>query len=178
VKFCIVALPRSRTAWLAAWLGAEHEPLSRADSLEELPEGVCDTGSVLFFPALFRRYPDARYLFVFRDIADVLASMHSVNQPILGLTDAAKRLETLYSAVRSHDNVRAVRFDQLSDLPTLCAVWAHLKGTPFDAERASRMIVENIQADLAAIAARVSRPRMEALLRSAQGEGVCLTGAR
>jgi hypothetical protein len=165
LKFCVVALPRSRTAWLAAWLGVEHEPLASLDSLDNLPDGVVDTASALFFPAIYRRWPDARYLFVFRDIADVLASMQSVNQPIHGLPAAAQRMESLYHAARGHDNVRAIRFDQLSDLPTLCAAWAHLKGTPFDAERASQMIVENIQADLAAIAARVEPLRLQKMLR-------------
>lgn len=147
MKYCVVALPRSRTAWLAAWLGVEHEPLSRVDSLDEAPEGVVDTASALFFPGLFRRWPDARYLFVFRDLAQIARSSVSAGLSVDALPMLRQAQDAAHRAVQGRENVAAVTFDELGDPAALERVWGHLRTDPFDAERTQRMAGQNIQAE-------------------------------
>lgn len=168
MKFCVVALPRSRTAWLARWLCVEHEPLSRIGSLDELPDGVVDTASALFFPAIYKRWPDARYLFVFRDFPEIRKSAQKVGITTTGLPELAQRQLDAYHAVCWRDNVRAVRFEQLSDLQTLCSVWTHLTREPFSAVRAKRMCGENIQCDPTALCKSVDIARFKKLLQESR----------
>src|SRR6185436_7550221 len=97
MRYFVITLPRSRSAWLAEWLGAAHEPLSRCASLSELPDGGCvDTGSALFFPALWKRWPEAKYLFLFRDLADIARSAISVGLPTEGLQRMRTAQEAAY----------------------------------------------------------------------------------
>ncbi len=147
MKSCLVSMPRSRTAWLAAWLGVEHEPLSRLDSLDDAPECVVDTASAVLFNGLFTRWPKARYVFVFRDLGDVIASCKRVGFPTQGLVKARAMQNRAFDSVKHLDSVISVSFDRLSEIETLQTIWTHLGRGEFDAERAGAMAKQNIQAD-------------------------------
>ncbi len=171
MKYAVIALPRSRTAWLAHWLGASHEALSRCGSLDDLTaDGIVDTGSALFFPAIWKRWPDARYLFVFRDLADVIRSAEQVDLPTSGLPALRDRLLDAYTHVQSNENVQAVHFNRLSNLGALEAIWVHLKGAGFDLKRTTALNRRNIQADLSALFDRMDAGRTQRLLAT-QGGG-------
>jgi hypothetical protein len=165
MRYAVITLPRSRSTWLAEWLGAEHEALSRIGSLDELTvEGIVDTGSALFFDALWHRWPDARYLFVFRDMREIATSCERVGLPIDGLPALRTRQEVAYASVAGAPNVRAVHFHQLDDMDTLARLWSFLKGTKFDEGRAREMIGRNIQCDIPAILGGLDAARTQRLV--------------
>jgi hypothetical protein len=165
MKYAVIALPRSRTAWLAHWLGASHEPLSRTDNLDDLPEGIVDTGSAIFFPALWKRWPKAHYLFVFRDQTDIVRACEKVGLPTEGLAMLRDKLLDAYTVVQTQENVLAVHFNRLSSLGALEAIWAHLKGAGFDRDRTEQLIRRNIQADLSALFDRMDAGRTQRFLK-------------
>jgi len=168
MRYAVITLPRSRSAWLAEWLGAEHEALSRIGSLDELTaEGIVDTGSALFFDGLWHRWPNARYLFVFRDIRDIARSCERAGLPTVGLDSLRTRQETAYASVAGAENVRVVHFHQLDDMDVLASIWSFLKGTKFDESRTRRLIGVNIQCSIPAVLEGMDPARMRCLL--AQG---------
>lgn len=86
----VLSFPRSRTAWLSAWLtGAGvfcfHEAWKLADSPAQLhalmstkgpgPVVNSDSSNVFFLPALQEEFPDARYIRILHDEDAVLASL-------------------------------------------------------------------------------------------------------
>jgi len=166
LKYAVITLPRSRSTWLAEWLGAEHEALSRIGSLDELTaDGIVDTGSALFFDGLWHRWPDARYLFVFRDMRDIARSCERVGLPTVGLESLRTRQETAYASVAGAPNVRVVHFHQLDDMDTLAGVWSFLKGTKFDERLTRELMGRNIQCDPTYVLAGMDAERTQNLAK-------------
>jgi hypothetical protein len=124
VKVCVFGLPRSRTAWFAAWLGAKHEALAHAASLAELPERMSDTATI-FAPAVVKAYPNARYLFVFRDPLEVAAAAVRLGFPPEGVPALCDGLEEAY---RACPGALAVRYEEID--ARLPEIWAHLMDGP------------------------------------------------
>lgn len=179
IPFFIIALPRSRTAWLSAFLTTDagkclHDPLSQCESLDDLKSlmvsyeaiGCVDTSSPLFFNAIYARWPDAKYLFVFREPLEIAASLDALGMPSGEVQKMQVRMNSAYLSVRERENVRALPYFHLSQLPALGAIWEFLIGTPFDADRAERMIPMNIQIDPRQALADCDEERILKLLRS------------
>ena len=152
MKYAVITLPRSRSTWLAEWLHAEHEALSRIGSLDELTaEGIVDTGSAAFFDALWAKWPHAAYLFVFRPLEDIERSAEKVGLGTGGLRTLQKRQEAAYASVCGAPNVRAVNYADLDDMDTLARLWGFLKNSKFDEARTRALIGRNIQCDPCAV---------------------------
>lgn len=101
----MVCLPRSRSAWLCAFLNpiavTMHDPLKHCASIADLgveidhqrlvsgvetPIFVADTAAVFFYDQITMRFPGAKYFFVFRSPTEVsasLAALGAVNEHIL-----------------------------------------------------------------------------------------------
>jgi hypothetical protein len=160
MKYAVITLPRSRSTWLAEFLGAEHEALSRIGSLDELTaEGIVDTGSAVFFDGLWHRWPNAKYLFVFRDVRDIARSCAKAGMPANGLDSLRARQEAAYASVAGADNVRVVHFHQLDDMDVLAGLWSFLRGSKFDEARTRHMMGRNVQCDPKAVLAGMDAER-------------------
>ncbi len=131
----VFCLPRSRTAWLAYFLKpvawTMHDPLKQCASIDELGEKVdailtlhphqpivvVDTAAVLFHMQIAGRFPDARYVFVWRDPTDVLASINTAfkgefPRDLLDRYNAA--MVSAQSAVGARRDMKLnVRFDEI-----------------------------------------------------------------
>lgn len=153
MKTCVFGLPRSRTAWLAAWLGAEHEALSRVASLDELPDHISETATI-FAPALAARFPEARYLFVFRDPAESARSCVAAGLPVEGLP---LLIDGLHAACAIARHGLAVDYAAIDE--HLPEIWAHLR----DGDMADPP--GHIEADCAALIAATDWNKTNALLR-------------
>jgi len=140
--FFILALPRSRTAWLSNWFTTEtsycsHDPsrfckgpqdlkklLHKGDSYgpwegleyEVSPKrdyyGSADSVNGWWFESLLRLYPHAKFALINRDINEVQASC----ERIFG-DPCDKELDALVSIhddLRSRDDIKVVDFDSLN----------------------------------------------------------------
>src|SRR6187549_949658 len=88
--FFILALPRSRTKWLSEFLThgdvlCHHELIAHCNDLDELAtlgrNGSSETLGLLLWRALYDRYPNAKYVLVQRDPAEVEDSMRRQEVP-------------------------------------------------------------------------------------------------
>lgn len=97
-----IGLPRSRTAWLCAFLKrgnafCSHDPLKTCESIEDLakqyvdpfvqassrspsPFFIADTSAAFFFDEIYERFPNARYLVVRRALSGVIKSLRASTQ--------------------------------------------------------------------------------------------------
>lgn len=157
VPFAILALPRSRTAWLSAWLTdgdrvCYHEALGYAhtrDTLRRLAadrHGLAETSGLALPRVLHSALPDANYLVVRRDPQQVIASLDRLGA--LGARASVRAGETtLNDAVRflsERAHVMDVRYEELNDLDCLRAVWRFLRGDAHDEARTRRFMAMRI----------------------------------
>lgn len=139
----VLSLPRSRSAWLAHWLGivsgapVGHDTAIRAESVDEWLEtvtwrlrGSCETGAAEAWPVLRRAVPGCRVAVVLRPMAEVVASLraHGVEPPVEDLERRAAALADL----SGEEGVLTVGFDALRDPRTCARVQEHCLGTPLD----------------------------------------------
>jgi hypothetical protein len=111
--FFIASLPRSRTAWLANFLTYQesfcyHEPMNKT-KLQDYPfllrkpckkyVGVSDSMNSLVMDQLIELFPDARIVVIWRDVAQVEASLNRLGMPCPGLIKKiAKELDRIVGA--------------------------------------------------------------------------------
>jgi hypothetical protein len=133
MKFLIYAMPRSGSAWLANFLTYDglvchHDPLGRM-SFEEANqlEAAVDTGAYLFR----NRMKAEKTFALVRSVKDCNRSLKK-----LGLLPVAE-----------DQNILAPTFcyERLFDIGYLSELWALVRGTPFDVERARMLVDLNIQ---------------------------------
>jgi len=161
--YFIVALPRSRTAWLANLLThghsyCHHEAIVRcnpANVLHDLKEvlsnahphykftGDSDSGLPLLWPQLKEAFPSARYVFIERPFRDALKS-HIKAFPCLdpvNVEDAFCQIDNALEVMRlTVDKFITVQYDQLDD-PHICKyIWDFCApGERFDFERSEML---------------------------------------
>ena len=146
--FVILALPRSRTAWLSAWLSDRdrvclHDALAYAHSRDALlaltagGNGLAETAGMVLPRVLHDTLPDARYLIVRRDPKHVEASLSH-----LGVWNSHRVVEegnrALHDAaayLRTHAPVREIAYSDLGSFDVLCEVWNFLRGDAHDEDR-------------------------------------------
>lgn len=138
----ILALPRSRTAWLANFLTTEktfcyHDPLANMWSYRDVSSlkmdritGVADTGLALFDLSIF----DCKKLIIERSLNDVYASLDK----FLPEVDLSNLNEKLYRI----EGLR-IGFDEINE--RLEEIWDYCTGLPFDALRADQLKNMNVQ---------------------------------
>ena len=153
--FFIISLPRSRSAWLANFLTAGdgfcfHEALRSVQTLDEYEQkvkaetlkyesvGDADPSLVPVLGEIVKRFPDAKFVVVRRDVLAVGVS-HAAAFPKLVMTTEQlvtldKQIEALLTDV-NEDQVMEVAFEDL-DLPQACnAIHQFCLGRPMDALR-------------------------------------------
>lgn len=137
--FIILALPRSRTAWLARYLTygdwtCGHEEIRHLRSMSDLRSwlsqdcaGTAETSGANWWRMLLKYRPDARILTVRRPVEDCVESLMALDLRGTAQFDRAeitailKKLDTkLNQAEQRFANVMSVRFDDLA-LEATCA---------------------------------------------------------
>lgn len=136
--FFIVALPRSRTTWLSAFLTGPnilcyHEATRVCASMDDLAlllattprhyAGNCDGFNLAIFDDLVRRFPGAKFVTILRPVPDVRRSLDRVGLPVGEKHLAAMDAALHECAGRSH---MALAFDELDDEEAVRALWDEL----------------------------------------------------
>jgi len=165
--FVVFALPRSRTAWLAQWLGSvagapvAHDLAIESDTIDAWLEvlfrgvrGTVETGAVEGWPILRRAIPDCRIAVVLRPLAQVVASLKAMGLPV-PLADLERRAAALEEVARE-PGALVLQYNALAD-PRACAVLQeHCLGLPFDWLTWLAFERRNVQLDLPARMARLA----------------------
>ena len=143
IDFMIVALPRSRTTWLANFLTTDktfcfHDPLAEMSSYRELfalktdrITGIADTGIGYFDLAEFH----CPKVIIERDLSAVNAEMSAMLGMDIDLSDLSRRIASI-------EGLR-IGFDEIND--RLEEIWDHCTGLPFDSLRAEHLKNMNVQ---------------------------------
>lgn len=146
--FFICALPRSGTAWLANFLTwgdcfCFHEGLCGCESLAQLQArfdrartpfvGCSDTALAHVLPAVYQHWPDAKYVFLSRDVDDVCASLERLKLPTAAIGDM---LLPFWWGFSNIPNSMTIEYETLFSSATMKDVWAFLElEDPFPFER-------------------------------------------
>ena len=154
-QFIIYGLPRSRTAWLAAFLShgdwrCHHDAILEAESLWDLEDilskphtGTVETGLTRGFLVMRDLFPNARVVVVRRPVSDVAESAANLGweYPDGYLEEEAERLDLI-----SHiPGVLTVTFESLASEAVCKAVYEHCLQQPFDRSWWAALARKNIQ---------------------------------
>lgn len=183
--FIVLALPRSRTKWLAQYLSYEewqcgHDELQFCRSLEDVqtwfnqPDiGSCETAAAPFWRLLLRYQPDIRIVTVRRNVMDVL---YSVIRAVPDC-DQATVLRVLRATDRKLDQIEAripgvlsVRYAELATEATCARVFEHCLPYAHDAAWWKLCAAQRISGNLAAQCryATAYLPQLQKLARTAK----------
>lgn len=157
-NFFITGLPRSRTAWMAAFMStgnthcfhdllADCEPSGMRAKMNCRARWVGDSDSALTFfnKEVNQEFPKAPWLVIHRKSSEVQASLNRV-EGVPCSEDLMHRMETLLSETKRVVNPMIARFDQLDDEGTMREIVAHLcPGMEFNKERFELFKLMNIQ---------------------------------
>lgn len=160
-RFFIYSLPRSGSSWLSQFLSMPgsycyHEPFADMgwkrllDHMEDRPEpcvGAIDTSA--YQQGLLRTTELDMYVLI-RNKIDIASSFKRKGW-LFDLASENDRFETVTRPLTP------IHYSMLHDLKYLEDVWGQIVGTPFDYERASRLVEMNIQRTFASVAERVVR---------------------
>lgn len=188
-KFMILGLPRSRTTWLAEWLGFEgryavgHDLAVECSSVQDFEDslaavdGSVETGAVLGWRLIREWHPEIRLATVHRPLRDVLNSLERLGLGSAHGPDMEARMEML-RALAQQPGVVNVSFDELNDERTCALLWEHVLRTDFDFEWWKEMLSRNVQIDmparlrrLRANASGLDRLKMEIVYEVSQLDG-------
>jgi hypothetical protein len=134
----VIALPRSRTAWLCNWLSEHaacfHEPLAECAGLPDFhnmlrpylagPVVAADTAFPLVIDGLLTRFPSARFIVIQRDPAAVGRSIAQLGLPsddFGRVVHAFKR--AVYRLQRSERDTFVLDAHQLDDDAVARRLW-------------------------------------------------------
>lgn len=146
-NFVVLALPRSRTAWMARFLTygdwiCGHEEIRHARSLDDLHAwlgmnhtGTVETAGAPFWRWLTAAHPDIRIVVVRRPVDEVVASLTALNMGFeqASLTAAMVRIDRKLSqiAIRVPD-VLSLDYANLSTEAGCARLFEHCLGIPHD----------------------------------------------
>lgn len=158
-RFFITGLPRSRTAWMAAFMSAGnsfclHEPRNWTSVWQGngagVHAGISDSGLGFQLENIIDTYAP-RILIIDRPIAEVEASLAALNTG-LPRTNFCEILHKSLSKFNTGEkNIMRVPYHLLSDMRTVQKVFWHLTPfEPFDEGRFLKMKDQNIQVDVRA----------------------------
>lgn len=162
-KFVVTGLPRSRTAWMAAFLSTGetlclHEPSYRMMSIEDLNEildtnfykhiGVSESGLGFFAPWILENL-QCRMLVIERDFGDVERSMRKFGFPPQFSYDYCAVVMESLLAVKRHPLVKWVHFNSLVNKRVMQDIyWWLMPGMAFDEARWTEFEGMKIEADI------------------------------
>jgi hypothetical protein len=166
-QFVVLALPRSRTAWLAHYLGyagrrVGHDIAIECASIEDFlgsfergMTGTVETGAVIAWRLMLEALPSAKFVVVTRPLEEIYSSLARLGvRPIPG--ELESRAELLAQAC-GHLRVESVAFRDLAD--PQCARWLfeYCLDLPWDEAWHDRLARLNIQVDIEARMRQLTR---------------------
>ena len=165
--FVVLALPRSRTAWLSRFLTygdwmCGHEELRHTRSLDDVTAwfsqpniGTAETAAAPWWRLLDRFAPGARILIVRRPVSEVVDSLMNIpglsfDRAVLERTIA--KLDRKLDQIEARcDNVLSVNFDDLNDEMVCAIAFEHCLPHAHDPEHWARLAPVNVQIDMPAL---------------------------
>jgi hypothetical protein len=160
--FIVLALPRSRSAWLAHWLSypgkfVGHDISIECKSVDEFlasyrngMAGTVETGAMIGWRLLKHELPGLRTLVVMRDVHDVLCSLAKQGVASPAVTDEIASRAYMLAAISAAPGVKTIDWQDLNDPFLREALWDWLLQIPFDPDWDARFAFTNIQIDFAA----------------------------
>lgn len=186
--FVIMALPRSRTAWLARFLSYRdwscgHDEIRHARGMDDLASwlsqpntGTVETGAAPFWRTLRKLRPDARVVIVRRPVEDVVASVLRTGPAFdqVALCAAMRRLDHKLDQVeRRWPGALVVPFRDLADEATCARIFEHCLPHRHDPTWWRTWSTINIQIDMAAVVRFMAAHRVQ--LEKITAQVKCLT---
>lgn len=158
--FVIFALPRSRTAWLSAFLSyqghvCEHDLAPQSDSIEHFYRsltsgiaGTAETGAVMGWRLIRKRLPAAKFLVVRRPVGEIVDSFRDLglDVPYAEIEERARLLDELSGIT----GVPTIQFKSLKSEACCAWVFRYCLGIEHDHEWWQRLAATNIEIDMAA----------------------------
>ena len=147
--FMLMGLPRSRTKWLSEFLTygsirCYHERLSQLPSIADLStmgdNGSAETFATSVWAKVYDRFPDARYVVIKRDPAEVERSLAA-----LGYRPPVREMAKTLNAAEKGLPCLSIQYHEIND--RLREIWEWCREDEFPAERAA-MTHERIVCDL------------------------------
>lgn len=136
--FFVVSLPRSGTGWVANLLTwgdsfCFHEALFGCESLDAYEKtltsvdrnhvGNADTGAIYLLPAIYKRWPQAKYIFIVRDLGEIEESLLRIN---LRTESIEQMSDYLWWGLSYVQGALIVKFEDLFTQPTMRKIWKHV----------------------------------------------------
>jgi hypothetical protein len=169
--FVILALPRSRTAWLANFLSYDrytcgHEELRHMRSLDDARmwlsqnyTGSAETAAAPWWRLIRHYRPDIRILIVRRAVPEVVNSLMTLNMQGVCAFDHTILTRNMHKLDRYLDrieaampaNVLSVRFSDLANRETCRQVFEHCLPYRFDVDWWADHAARNLQASMPAL---------------------------
>lgn len=171
--FVIFALPRSRTAWLAAFLSygrhrCGHDLATDCSSVAEFRKtvkagygGTVETGAVAGWRAIRHVCPDFKAIVVRRPVQDVLSSLARAGLSSAGIEAEITQRSAMLDHLSAQSGVATVTFEQLSDPAVCAALWRECHGSEMDFAWWKYMAARNVQIDLAVRMQKLRRNRLK-----------------
>lgn len=161
--FAVLALPRSRTAWLASLLSyggrsCDHEPSARFGGVADLERyfqagaGCADTMLALRWPDIVSAAPDVRIAVVHRGVNDVKQAIRRRGYGSIEIDRVCGEISKALNRAAKWRGAIAVQYRELSNPATVKRVFEHCLGVPFDREWFEAWRDVNVQADEADMA--------------------------
>jgi hypothetical protein len=144
----ITGLPRTRTAWVSAWLDVEHEPLrcrildwNLVRTYGDQSGVIVDSGAIMFHQKLNELWPNAYWVFILRPPEEVKQSFINI---MPDLRDDAENIinqlvVNLDASIKAAGNHKLlVKFNEMDSPAIMSHVWDVAINQPFDIERLKR----------------------------------------
>lgn len=161
--FIVLALPRSRSAWMAHWLAypgrrVGHDIAIQCNSTSEFIasftnglDGTVETGAMIGWRLLKHELPGLRTLVVVREPDDVITSLLRKGMPASAqLVDEIYFRRHMLAGISAAPGVRTISWTSLDDPAVREGLFEWLLDLPADADWDARFASTNIQIDFAA----------------------------
>lgn len=156
--FFVIALPRSRTAWLSTFLSYQgrrvgHDLIVRCDKISEFETamashvGTCETGAVVGWKLIKTKWPKSKIIVINRPVGEIVKSC-----ALKGLAVDPELLEeraAMLEALARTPGVFQTDFELLNDVEVCKWIFEYLLEIEFDAGWWSDLRSKNIQIDFA-----------------------------
>ncbi len=180
-KFVVLALPRSRTAWLARFLSyggrrCGHDLAVDCSSVAEFRsklatdyDGTVETGAIVAWRAIRANLSGARLIALKRPVEEVLESFARAGYASDVLTAEMHQRAAMLNQFAAQPGVETVHFRDLSDAGACNRLFERCLDVPWNFHWWESLATRNIQIDIAERFAKIvrNRDRIEALKRDA-----------
>ncbi len=158
MAFVVFSLPRSRSAWMAHYLGSAGDLVGHDIGIEcKHPEdflasfrngmaGTCETGSMFGWRLLRHFMPQVKFVVVRRPRWEVLRSLGAYG--LLGLEDEMERRDALLDLIGSLPGTLTLDYHNLGYPEGSEKLWEFCLGKPFDEPGWRQINAVNIQVNM------------------------------